>query len=523
MEDDRDIEQLRESEEKYRKMVELAGDAIFSIDTADGTVLEVNGMAETLTSMSRDDLVGRKIWDLHPEEERKLARQLFQRVVSTGEGTCHELHLLRADGSTIITDITASVIEYGDKTIIQRICRDVSSRRRLEQQNKYLKNYYEYLLNMMPVGLGVLRNIANTPEIEFENKKLRAMFECCEKEKLSWRWNQVGDYVAAHTEIMVDDSGEYVEERTLPNDRIYQFKTSYFRDENNTWKEMHIIQDITWRRRLEDELRRANENLEAKVDERTRELAQKQLQLTQAEKMAALGDLVAGIAHEVNTPLGALKSNNDLFVRYTNRLKALLSEPSVPADIQESEQLRSIFASIDELNAVSSDAAARIVSIVTSLRNFARLDQAEKDRVDIHQGIESTLTLVHHQLKNRIEVIKDFGDLPLVSCYPNQLNQVFMNILVNASQAIEGSGEIHIKTRQEGDEAIIEFTDTGRGMAPEMLARVFEPGFTTKRRGIGTGLGLSIVKQIIEDHDGRVEVESQVGKGTTFRIVLPTD
>jgi signal transduction histidine kinase len=157
------------------------------------------------------------------------------------------------------------------------------------------------------------------------------------------------------------------------------------------------------------------------------------------------------------------------------------------------------------------------------LRNFARLDEAERKKADLHEGIESTLTLVAHELKGRVTVIKDFGDIPEIECYPNQLNQVFMNMLINASQAIEGEGEIRIRTWQQDGTIRIAISDSGKGIPPEFQSKVFDPGFTTKRAGLGTGLGLSICLKIVEDHGGRIELESNVGRGTTFTIVLPLE
>ncbi len=188
-----------------------------------------------------------------------------------------------------------------------------------------------------------------------------------------------------------------------------------------------------------------------KLNEKNVELqkAMHQLEVTQQkliiqEKMASLGNLVAGVAHEINTPLGALISNNDIFIRSVKKMKILLTDLVTPADTPKDPALAKLFASIENLNKVSKTASGRIVKIVNSLRTFARLDQAEMDTVDIHEGIESTLTLVYHELKRRIEVHKDFGNLPKISCYPNKLNQVFINILVNASHAIKKKGDIYI-------------------------------------------------------------------------------
>jgi len=160
------------------------------------------------------------------------------------------------------------------------------------------------------------------------------------------------------------------------------------------------------------------------------------------------------------------------------------------------------------------------MSVVGSLKNFARVDEAEFKKADLHEGIESTLTIVQYQLKNRIRVEKQYGNIPLVDCHPNRLNQVFMNLLVNAAQAIQGEGTITITTARKGDSVRISISDTGAGIPAENLSKVFDPGFTTKGVGVGTGLGLSICYKIIEEHQGKIDVESG-DKGTTFTITLP--
>jgi signal transduction histidine kinase len=157
------------------------------------------------------------------------------------------------------------------------------------------------------------------------------------------------------------------------------------------------------------------------------------------------------------------------------------------------------------------------------LRNFARLDEAEVRQTNLHECLESTLTLVHHELKNRISVRKEFGDIPLVPCHASQISQVFMNLLVNASHAIQGSGEVTIRTCCDGPWVKIQVSDTGSGIAPENLPRIFDAGFTTKGAGVGTGLGLAICQKIIQDHNGSIAVESKVGKGTTFTVCLPIE
>ena len=266
-------------------------------------------------------------------------------------------------------------------------------------------------------------------------------------------------------------------------------------------------------------LQQAHEDLERKVDERTQQLEAKHAQLLQSEKLASLGQLVAGVAHEVNTPLGAIKSNNDTILRSLARLEGLLTTDALGDALHA--KVDRLLSAAKELGQVNEDATERIARLVLSLRKFARLDQAEMDTVDLHQGLESTLTLLHHELKHHITVERDYGTLPEIRCYPNQLNQVFMNLLVNAVQAIEGKGSIRLTTRAQGDRVNIVLEDNGRGISSDDLPRIFDPGFTTKGVGVGTGLGLSIVHQIVEAHHGQIEIQSEPGKGTRVSLTFP--
>lgn len=245
-------------------------------------------------------------------------------------------------------------------------------------------------------------------------------------------------------------------------------------------------------------------------------LKEAQSQLVQSEKMAALGQLVAGVAHEINTPIGSITSNNAIFKKCNEKILALLEAPTLNVD-----KLKQFISMMVETVGVNEMACERITDIVKSLKNFARLDESELKEVDIHDGIESTLTLLKHELKNRVSIIKEYAELPLIKCYPNLLNQVFMNLLVNAIQSIDGKGSITIKTRMDEGNAFIDIIDTGAGISKAHLERIFDPGFTTKGVGVGTGLGLSICFQIIEKHNGKILVESEIGKGSTFTIQLP--
>jgi signal transduction histidine kinase len=237
--------------------------------------------------------------------------------------------------------------------------------------------------------------------------------------------------------------------------------------------------------------------------------------------MAALGRLVAGVAHEMNTPIGTINSNADTLARSLSVVRQITSGPEAPERLKDHKRLTQVLSLLEDISRINKLACQRIVSIVGSLRSFARLDQAELQMADLHEGLDSTLTLVHHELKNRINVVKEYGDIPRVRCHPNQINQVFMNLLVNAAQAIPEKGEIRLKTFREGDMVKVRISDSGVGIPPANLEKIFDPGFTTKGVGVGTGLGLSICFKIAEDHDGGIDVESVVGKGSSFTLRLP--
>ena len=283
------------------------------------------------------------------------------------------------------------------------------------------------------------------------------------------------------------------------------------------------LYDITERKQTEEALRQSEEEhrrARKQLEEVNEELRAAQLKLIQTEKMASLGMLVAGIAHEINTPIGAISSMHDTLVRALEKLRCQMNAELGETQAQ-SPKMQKVLRFIDESNRVIADGAGRVTTIVKRLKSFARLDAADLEEADINEGIEDTLTLVHHELKHGIRVERHLAQLPLIACYPGRLNQVFLNLIMNAKQAIGREGTITIRTWHEGGYVKISVTDNGCGIAEENRSRIFDPGFTTKGVGVGTGLGLSICYQIIEDHRGSIAVESVVGEGTTFTVSIP--
>jgi two-component system, NtrC family, sensor kinase len=241
-------------------------------------------------------------------------------------------------------------------------------------------------------------------------------------------------------------------------------------------------------------------------------------QLFAEHRMAAIGRLLASIVHEISTPIGAIFSNNEVALRSLEKLGQALAGPQ-PADVSGAARM---VESLQSLAAVDKIACERISSVIRGLKTFARGDDCERRKTDLNENLCDTLKLTQAEFRRRIVVETDFGGLPEVECYPQQLNQVFLNLLVNAGQAIEGEGRITIRTRAEGGWVRISISDTGCGMDGEARERIFEPGYTTKPAGVGTGLGLTISRRIVEEkHGGRIEFESEPGAGTTFHVLIP--
>ena len=276
-----------------------------------------------------------------------------------------------------------------------------------------------------------------------------------------------------------------------------------------------------------EQLRTANEELQAAY----RELQAAQLQLVQREKMASVGQLVAGVAHELNNPIGFVYSNVTTLEDFVRRLRGMLeayrAAPLAAADqarLQAEWESRKVDYALKYLDSMIQgikEGAERARKIVRDLRVFARTQDDVWQPVDLHEEIESSLTLLNHLLKDRVTVHRKFGELPEVECIRSQVDQVFLNLLANAAQAIPGPGAITIETRREGDAAVIAVADTGPGIAPDALGRVFDPFFTTKPVGEGTGLGLSISYEIVTKHGGEIRAENAPGGGAVFTVRIP--
>nr|WP_225209706.1 MULTISPECIES: ATP-binding protein [Xanthomonas] len=318
---------------------------------------------------------------------------------------------------------------------------------------------------------------------------------------------------------------------SLPTEEHVVLAHLYFHADGDDGHFLVLIQGIEGQQDYEQELQQRH----AELRQAYLRLNGAQEKLLQSEKMASIGQLAAGVAHEINNPIGYVHSNLGSLQEYLRSLFTLieayeraLRAPDPKALIPEIDDIRNRFdidfisRDLPQLMAESREGIERVTRIVRDLKDFSYSGREESWKlVDLHSGLESTINIIWNELKYKVTLDRHYGNLPLVECLPSELNQVYMNLLLNAGQAIGERGTIVVSTGQDGEEVWIEFKDSGAGIPADLLQRIFDPFFTTKPVGSGTGLGLSISYGIINKHHGRIDVTSTVGEGSSFRIVIP--
>ena len=606
MMDSHELARLQASEEKYRRMVQLANDAILSIDTETGRVLGGNPVASHMTGYSLAELRTQHVWSLHPKEEQEEARRLFEHVRADGQGSYDGLHFERPDGTRVAVDVRANVIEYAGRRVIQRICRDITERRARERALDRHRALEDLVLNIstrfinLPSGIAGYRTIYEALEAIGAFSEMHRSYvyvlqtdapaEFGDALSLStadvkrglanlFVWGADGVPAYGTERLVRLDGFEWALERLEADETLcYSRAEIYPSDgieptpfliemskrypcegagpgeiavlrhtisvpvrsdgqllgflgfdklgEASEWSDEvlrllrmvgNILGNALARLAAQDALMRANDALEAKVQQRTRELQQKQAQLVQSEKMASLGQLVAGVAHEINTPLGALTSSSRTLRRTLERIETHPAiagpESDPPADVQRWAR------SAGDLADNMIEAANRIDQVVTSLRRFARLDRSSVAALDMREALEDALTLVKAQMAEDVRIHRSFDDVEPVTCRAADVHQLLLNVLLNAVQATPATGQIWVRLRDETGGVRIEVEDDGPGIAPDVMPKIFDPGFTTKGVGVGAGLGLAIAHQVAHDHGGWIRVSSP--SGALFKIWLP--
>lgn len=497
---------IAESEQKYRSMFENSSDGIFVYSDAEGGFIMTNKVLRDILGMSEEELRHTHFTKvIHPDDRERIVKIHAARLRGEPAPNHYALRVVNAHSSEPVhCDMT--IHRTDDHLYTTGAVRDVTEHVRMEEEIQRLAQLPE--TNPFPV-------------LRFDVEgKLLYMNPSARRYP-----SDLGHPDLYITDFLPQDFKEMIrrliETNTTVIDGRMEVRGHVFSVTYRPLPESHQIYvwlvDVTERIRAEDRVRAYAVDLEVA----NQELRDAQSQLVQSEKMAALGALVAGVAHEINTPLGSIHANADVSRRALGIIKDSLGEANEFVTSSKSGRFLRALHILEDSNNTTLTATDRIVGIVRSLRNFARLDEAELKSVNIHDGLESTLTLVYHEYKNRIKIVRDYGELPPITCFPNQMNQVFMNLIVNAIHATPKEGTITIATRASDQHYTVAISDTGVGIPEELLPRIFDPGFTTKGVGVGTGLGLSIVYKIIQAHGGRVDVESIPGQGTTFTITCP--
>lgn len=468
-------EALRKSERKFHAIFDQTFQFIGLLST-DGVLIEANKSSLVFSGVNESEALNKPFWETpwwrHSQEERSIVRQAVRKAAQ-GEFIRFETTHQAADGSLRYIDFSIKPVldEAGKIVLLLPEGRDITDRKRDEE--------------------------------------------------------------AIH--IQAVELEQEVAERQMAQESL-QLQAAL------------LEKEIEKRRKAQDELENLNEKLEQRVQERTAELSERnaevqlaydnlkiaQSQLLQQDKMASIGQLAAGVAHEINNPMGFIISNLGSLGRYVEKLSAYLdsneklfvgSDPAMLELLVEERKkykIDRIRQDLPELIAESLEGSERVRKIVQDLKSFSRVDSSSGEFNDINEGLESTISIAWNELKYKATVTRDYGQLPKVWCNMGQLNQVFLNLLVNAAHAIEGQGEIRITTSVEDEVVRIAISDSGGGIPPENIKRIFDPFFTTKEVGKGTGLGLAIAYDIVVNkHDGQIKVESEIGKGSTFTITLP--
>jgi PAS domain S-box-containing protein len=481
---------------------------------------------------------------LHPEDAPLIARHLAENEHGGADRFEHELRLRHRDGGwrwIHIFGLVAARDEGGAPVRLVGINVDITERRAADLALQESEGRFRAIFDSVQEGIFI--HDIDTSAILATNHRACEMFGYGEQEILAASIEDLSSGVPPYTQA---DGAYWMMRAAAGEPQSFEWHARrtdgslFWVDINMRRAELAgqervvvVVRDISRRKAQEEELR---QNLERQV-QLNKKLEEAHNQLLQSEKLASIGQLAAGVAHELNNPIGFVHSNLGSLDGYLKDLFAIIDACEVvdPRSAGECPQLAAVHRLMTEkdytyiktdiaaLMAESKDGLARVRKIVQDLKDFSRVGEAEWQWADLRKGLDSTLNIVWNELKYKCKVNKEYGELPDIHCLPSQLNQVFMNLLVNAGQAIVERGEITIRTGQDGDRVWVEVADSGAGIPQENLNRIFEPFFTTKPVGKGTGLGLSLSYGIVVKHRGRIEVTSEVGKGSTFRVVLPID
>lgn len=533
---------LRKSNELSQKIhcgIDNAHDAVYWLDCC-GRIEYINAAAAQGLGYSKEELQVCLFSDITEEVSEENWPSFWQRIKQQGY-LLFETELLSKKGHFEPVEVTASYVNFNGKENIYALVRYIADRKKAELKHR---KFLQDVLGALKSHIAVLDKKGKIIAV---NATWRQFWRENRVQGGSDRWlgrsfftifdgisDNAGIKEVTHgvNSVLAGKWKEFETEYSYHTPLKHRwFKVSATPLMDDTGGAVVAYHDITKQKEMEQTLRREKEE-QKRLNKKLHETHK---QLLQSEKMASIGQLAAGVAHEINNPVGYINSNLGSLQGY---VKALIEIVEAYESLDEAMDETKHFAAVAELKdrldisylkqdsldliLESKEGISRVKKIVQDLKDFSHVEDEGCVYSDLHAGINSTLNIVHNELKYKAEVIKNFGELPPVECIISQLNQVFMNLLVNASQAIEEQGRIRITTRQiDADWVQIEIEDSGIGIPKEQQQRIFEPFFTTKPVGQGTGLGLSLSYSIIEKHGGHIELESGEGCGTVFRLLIP--
>lgn len=544
----RTFEALRQSEERHRAVVEQAADGITLVDAETLTIVEANQAFARLVGYSREELIGRPISELIADTAEGVAARARQ-TLGIGAPTSVQRQYRRKDGTIVDVEKSATVIQHGGRKVLCTVIHDITERKRAQEALDAERNLLRTVIDNLPdriyvkdtQGHYVLDNPAHQRKLGVSDPA-----QVIGKTSADFFDPDAAARIAADDAEIIRTGAPLLEREEVSEDKggasRWLLTTKVPLDDGNG-RIIGIVglsRDITERRRAQKLLEDKNRQLEQAIDAEHRAMAQlkeAQSALVQSEKLAGLGQMVAGVAHEINNPLSFVANNvavlqrdlkplRDLIERYRAH-DALLAEraPEALNEIRELIQridLDYTLGNLDQLMQRSREGLRRIQQIVKDLRDFARLDEGDLHDADINEGIQSTVNIILGRAKKKqVRIELKLGSLPPVQCHPAKINQVVMNLLSNAIDASSEGATVTVSTRLEGQAVAIQVADHGSGISPSIMAKIFDPFFTTKKQGEGTGLGLSISYGIVQEHGGRIDVESDLGRGSTFTVHLP--
>ena len=472
-------EQLRTSEERYRLLFENATEGIFVEDLDKNRLVETNLAAQRMTGLSRAELQSRSLEDLVPAEQKSIIQRLYEVALERGQAMSNELNLLQADGNEIAVDVSLTTVEHGGKPVLLMIARDVTDKRRLEQQILLSKRRLQTLFDGITDFILV---VDPNYKLVMVNRKLA-----------EWRGLPPEKLVGRNCREGVVGIAGFCEQCPVPE--TFRTGRSQFREWSKGDRTYHIWTYPLFG--LDGRVEMVVEHAKDVTEQRRLEK-----QLIKAEKLATIGLLASGIAHELRNPLNIIEA-----ARYALELELAQKAPE----------------SRNKLEIIRKN-VQRASKIINNLLEFSRHSRYEREQIDVNRLIDSTLSLIEKELSSKsIEVVRDYSEIPPALFSLDSLKQVFLNIILNAIQAMPNGGRLTISTRLSAESGDIEvaFSDTGHGIPEEALPHVFSPFYTTKPAGEGTGLGMYISHTIIRREGGDISVESELGHGTTFTVRLP--